>query len=297
MTGVSGIASAIARKCAYKPSCVGLLYQGATCSTASAPASRARCEYSIAAAVELLPVPAITCARPRATSIVSAITRWSSASVIVALSPVVPHGTSRRTPPVIWRSTSIRIRSSSIAPSAVNGVTSAVAQPRIQSTFIVMIQTPYFYGTISEIRFVCSSVRSTMFIASSIFSQSSRGAKCKSAAPKGAKTNLEFPLDYKHFAPNGASFPECHQRRQKTRTHPSDQQSTSPRPEPRQRNPHDYGRHARSISDRPLNQSQADAFPGCNPRGSTRPAIHGLTLRQQSYEAEPLCPKARRVCV
>src|SRR6266446_1265872 len=162
MIGKSGIASAIARKCAYKPSCVGLLYQGATCSTASAPASRARCEYSIAAAVELLPAPAITRARPRATSIVSAITLWSSASVIVALSPVVPHGTSRRTPPVIWRSTSARIRSSSIAPPAVNGVTSAVAQPRIQSTFIVMIQTPYFYGTISEIRFVCSSVRSTI---------------------------------------------------------------------------------------------------------------------------------------
>src|SRR5712692_425327 len=183
MTGVSGIASAIARKCAYKPSWVGLLYQGATCSTASAPASRARCEYSIAAAVELLPVPAITRARPRATSIVSAITLWSSASVIVALSPVVPHGTSRRTPPVIWRSTSARIRSSSIAPPAVNGVTSAVAQPRIQSTFIVMIQTPYFYGTISEIRFVCSSVRSTMFIASSI-----------SSAKAPEERNVNLPL-------------------------------------------------------------------------------------------------------
>ena len=72
MIGISGIASAMARKCAYKPSCVGLLYQGATCSMASAPRSRARCEYSIAAAVELLPVPAITRARPRATSTVIA---------------------------------------------------------------------------------------------------------------------------------------------------------------------------------------------------------------------------------
>src|SRR5216684_2741461 len=266
MTGVSGIA----RKCAYKPSWVGLLYQGATCSTASAPASRARCEYSIAAAVELLPAPAITRARPRATSIVSAITLWSSASVIVALSPVVPHGTSRRTPPVIWRSTSARIRSSSIAPPAVNGVTSAVAQPRIQSTFIVMIQTPYFYGTISEIRFVCSSVRSTMFIASSISSaKAPEERNVNLPLLEVAKTNLEFPRDYRHFAPNGASFPECHQRPRKTRTHPSDQQSTSPRPEPRQRNPHDYGRHARSISDRPPNQSRAGAFRECNPRGST----------------------------
>src|SRR5437588_7491819 len=138
MIGVSGTASAIARKCAYKPSCVGLLYQGATCSSASAPASRARLEYSIADAVELLPAPAITFARPRATSIVNPITRASSSSVIVALSPVVPQGTSKRTPPSICRSTRARMRSSSIAPSDLNGVTKAVAHPRIQSSFIVI---------------------------------------------------------------------------------------------------------------------------------------------------------------
>src|SRR5882724_473027 len=143
MIGVSGIASAMARKCAYRPSCVGLLYHGATCSIASAPRLRARCEYSIAAAVELLPVPAITRARPRATSIVIAMTRWSSASVIVALSPVVPQGTNKRTPPVICLSTSARNRSSSIAPSALNGVTSAVAQPRIQSILIVIVLSSF----------------------------------------------------------------------------------------------------------------------------------------------------------
>jgi hypothetical protein len=102
---------------------------------------RDRFEYSIADAVELLPAPAMTFARPRATSIVMSMTRASSASVIVALSPVVPHGTSSFTPPLICRSTSVRIRASSIDPSDVNGVTIAVAQPRIQSSFIVMVLT------------------------------------------------------------------------------------------------------------------------------------------------------------
>src|ERR1051325_9444370 len=142
MMGKSGTASAIARKWAYRPSCVGLLYQGATCKAASAPASCARLEYSIADAVELLPAPAITLARPRATSIVNAITRASSSSVIVALSPVVPQGTSNFTPPSIWRSIRARIRSSSIDPSELNGVTSAVAQPRSQSIFVVIGKSP-----------------------------------------------------------------------------------------------------------------------------------------------------------
>src|SRR6266851_2987249 len=50
----------------------------------------------LGAEVELLPVPAITFARPCASSIARLMTRWSSSSVIVALSPVVPHGTSNR---------------------------------------------------------------------------------------------------------------------------------------------------------------------------------------------------------
>jgi hypothetical protein len=119
------------------------LYQGATCNTASAPRSRARFEYSIAEAVALLPAPAMTFARPRATSIVSPMTRASSSSVMVALSPVVPHGTSRPTPPSICLWTSTRMRASSIEPSLLNGVTSAVAHPRIQSSFIV-IMDPLF---------------------------------------------------------------------------------------------------------------------------------------------------------
>src|SRR3989442_144251 len=110
---------------------------------------------SIAAAVELLPAPAMTLARPRATSTSSPITLLPSASVIVALAPVVPQGTSKRTPPSICRSTSACMRSSSKAPSALKGVTKAVAHPRIQSTFMVMISTPYSLN----------SVRSAMFIA------------------------------------------------------------------------------------------------------------------------------------
>ena len=57
------------------------------------------------------------------------------------LSPVVPHGTSNFTPFLICRSTSDLKHSSSIEPSFLNGVTSAVAQPRIQSIFIVIIFT------------------------------------------------------------------------------------------------------------------------------------------------------------
>src|SRR5436190_17794203 len=65
---------------------------------------------------------------------------------MVALSPVVPQGTSNLTPPAIWYSIRARRRSSSTAPFDVNGVTSAVAQPRNQSTFIVMIIYPFLWS-------------------------------------------------------------------------------------------------------------------------------------------------------
>src|SRR5258706_10598898 len=91
------------------------------------------------AVVLLLPVPAITCAFcSLATSTVSLITRSRSASSIVTLSPVVPHGTRIFTPPFICRSTSFLKHSSSTDPSFLKGVTRAVAQPRIQSIFIVI---------------------------------------------------------------------------------------------------------------------------------------------------------------
>src|SRR6185369_16891860 len=81
----------------------------------------------------------MTFARPRASSTAVRMTRRFSSSVIVTLSPVVPHGTSTRTPPVIWYSIKSRRRGSSTAPLEVKGVTRAVAQPRSQSSFNVMV--------------------------------------------------------------------------------------------------------------------------------------------------------------
>jgi hypothetical protein len=85
---------------------------------------------------------------------VSLMTSWSSSSVIVALSPVVPQGTSKRTPPAIWYSIKSRKRLSSTDPSAVNGVTKAVAHPRSQSTFIVIV-SPYQ----EDLRFAIADLR------------------------------------------------------------------------------------------------------------------------------------------
>jgi len=59
------------------------------------------CERVIVLEVELLPVPAITLARPRQTATVVLMTNLFSSSDIVTLSPVVPHGTRSFTPPLI----------------------------------------------------------------------------------------------------------------------------------------------------------------------------------------------------
>src|SRR5262245_56480330 len=80
------------------------------------------------------------------------MTSWSSSSVMVALSPVVPQGTRRRTPPAIWYSIKSRRHCSSTAPSAAKGVTSAVAQPRNQSTCIVIVHLL----SIFDLRFLIS---------------------------------------------------------------------------------------------------------------------------------------------
>jgi hypothetical protein len=47
----------------------------------------------------------------------------------VGVSPVVPHGTTKCTPPATCRSIVFRSAGSSISPDAVNGVTSAVPTP------------------------------------------------------------------------------------------------------------------------------------------------------------------------
>ncbi len=82
----------------------------------------------MASTVELDPAPATTGTRPAATSTHSSTTRRCSAWLRVAVSPVVPTGTSPCTPPAIWRSTSARKAASSMAPS-LNGVTRAGRTP------------------------------------------------------------------------------------------------------------------------------------------------------------------------
>ena len=59
----------------------------------SAPASAAARARSTASAVALAPAPATTGTRPPATDTATRITSACSFEVIVALSPVVPHGT------------------------------------------------------------------------------------------------------------------------------------------------------------------------------------------------------------
>src|SRR5262245_526201 len=79
--------------------------------------------------VSLLPAPASTGTRPPASSTVRAITRSCSSALSVALSPVVPHGTSTSIFPSTCRRTSRRRAASSSAPSFLNGVTSATPAP------------------------------------------------------------------------------------------------------------------------------------------------------------------------
>ena len=57
-----------------------------------------------ALAVQLLPVPAMTGTRPAARSTVKRMTSLCSASVMVALSPVVPQATSPAMPDSICQS-------------------------------------------------------------------------------------------------------------------------------------------------------------------------------------------------
>jgi len=77
---------------------VGRLYEGVTTSAASAPSDRAAFTCSITSWVAFEPAPAITGTRPRTTSTVARMTSAFSAAVRVALSPVVPHGTSTSVP-------------------------------------------------------------------------------------------------------------------------------------------------------------------------------------------------------
>src|SRR5690606_32373857 len=83
---------------------------------------------SIASAVLLDPVPAITGTRPAAVAMHSSTTRLCSAWVSVGDSPVVPTGTSPCEPWAICQSTNASKLSSSIEPFRI-GVIRAVSDP------------------------------------------------------------------------------------------------------------------------------------------------------------------------
>src|SRR5215472_4435490 len=98
--------------------------------TTSAPADCACRESRIASAVLVAPVCAITGIRPATWSTTVSTTRRRSSLLSVLNSPVEPHATTPCTPPVMDRSTRARSDASSIVPSSVNGVASAVSTPR-----------------------------------------------------------------------------------------------------------------------------------------------------------------------
>src|SRR5689334_24336838 len=79
--------------------------------------------------VSLVPQPAITGTRPRASSTQARTTLNCSSAERVAPSPVVPQGTSASVPFSICQRTSARSASSSTAPFR-NGVTRATIDPR-----------------------------------------------------------------------------------------------------------------------------------------------------------------------
>src|SRR5215469_11039878 len=98
--------------------------------TTSAPADCACRESRMASAVLVAPVCAITGTRPATWPTTVSTTRRRSALLSVLNSPVEPHATTPCTPPAIDRFTRIRSDVSSIVPSSVNGVASAVSTPR-----------------------------------------------------------------------------------------------------------------------------------------------------------------------
>src|SRR3990170_8603203 len=86
-------------------------------------------ERAISFFVSLDAAPATTATLPPVCSTVISTTRRCSAPLIVAASPVDPHGTTKWTPLAICQSTNDLSDRSSISPEAVNGVTRAVPHP------------------------------------------------------------------------------------------------------------------------------------------------------------------------
>src|SRR5262249_59385315 len=114
-------------------------------STASAPASSACFERSIASWVELEPLPATTGTLPLAWLTHHSTTRLCSSWESVGLSPVVPTGTRPFVPSAICQSTRLRKPASS-SPPFLNGVTSAVKDPRKLVVAVLGAVHRYFLG-------------------------------------------------------------------------------------------------------------------------------------------------------
>src|SRR5215475_3356876 len=109
---------------------------------ASAPAFLACLVSSIASAVELEPVPAITgTPEPLAAAMQMSITRLCSSIESVGDSPVVPQGTRPSVPSLICQATNFSNPFSSTAPF-LNGVISATSDPlnMIPSIFPAIFQ-------------------------------------------------------------------------------------------------------------------------------------------------------------
>ena len=109
--------------------------------TPSQPTSLAWAVSSITSAVRIAPVPPITGIRPATASTARATTRLRSSVVWAQNSPVQPLATTPPTPAAIRYSMTRRKASSSIAPSASKGVTTAVKGPR-QSTVVLSMGSP-----------------------------------------------------------------------------------------------------------------------------------------------------------
>src|SRR5262245_12798193 len=97
----------------------------------------------MASSVEFEPLPATTGTRPLASSTHHSTTRLCSSCDSVGLSPVVPTGTKPLVPSAICQATRARKAFSSSAPSLLNGVTSAVNDPRklVLAVMVLVLQS------------------------------------------------------------------------------------------------------------------------------------------------------------
>src|SRR6056297_2796003 len=113
--------------------------------SASAPASTERPARPTASWVELLPAPATTGTSPPTSSATAATTSTCSSWVSVALSPVVPTGTTPSTPRSTRRRACVCRRSKSMLPSSDSGVVIAGKTPS-SGVYVIVVGNAGFAG-------------------------------------------------------------------------------------------------------------------------------------------------------